>query len=47
MLALVAIPWAVFTSAFEWFVLVPLFPFWQPIFTLQHWIGFLVHLDSD
>jgi uncharacterized protein (DUF305 family) len=31
MLALVAIPWAVFTSAFEWFVLVPLFPFWQPI----------------
>src|ERR1700710_594076 len=26
-LAFVAIPWAVFTSAFEWFVLVPLFPF--------------------
>jgi uncharacterized protein (DUF305 family) len=47
-LALVAIPWAVFTSAFEWFVLVPLFPFWQPIFTLQqpYWIGFLVHLSS-
>ena len=47
-LALVAIPWAAFTSAFEWFVLVPLFPFWQPIFTLQqpYWIGFLVHLSS-
>jgi uncharacterized protein (DUF305 family) len=27
---------------------VPLFPFWQPIFTLQqpYWIGFLVHLSS-
>jgi uncharacterized protein (DUF305 family) len=47
-LALAAFPWAVFTSAFEWFVLVPLFPFWQPIFTLQqpYWIGFLVHLSS-
>ena len=47
-LAFVAIPWAVFTSAFEWSVLVPLFPFWQPIFTLQqpYWIGFLVHLSS-
>ena len=47
-LALVALPWAVFTSAFEWLVLVPLFPFWQPIFTLQqpYWIGFLVHFTS-
>jgi uncharacterized protein (DUF305 family) len=47
-LALVAVPWAAFTSAFEWSVLVPLFPFWQPIFTLQqpYWIGFLVHLSS-
>jgi uncharacterized protein (DUF305 family) len=47
-LALAAVPWAVFTSAFEWLVLVPLFPFWQPIFTLQqpYWIGFLVHLSS-
>ena len=47
-LALVAIPWAAFTSAFEWLVLVPMFPFWQPIFTLQqpYWIGFLVHLSS-
>ncbi len=35
------------TSALEWFLLVPLFPFWQPIFTLQqpYWIGFLVHLS--
>jgi uncharacterized protein (DUF305 family) len=47
-LAFVAVPWAVFTSAFEWSALVPLFPFWQPIFTLQqpYWIGFLVHLSS-
>jgi len=30
------------------FILVPLFPFWRPIFTLQqpYWIGFLVHLSS-
>jgi uncharacterized protein (DUF305 family) len=43
-----AIPWAVFTSATEWFALVPLFPLFQPIFTLQqpYWIGFLVHLSS-
>jgi uncharacterized protein (DUF305 family) len=47
-LLLAAIPWAVFTSALEWLLLVPLFPFWQPIFTLQqpYWIGFLVHLSS-
>lgn len=40
-----ALPWAVFSSATEWFVLVPLFPFWQPLFTLQqpYWIGLLVH----
>lgn len=43
-----AAPWAAFTSATEWLVLVPLFPFFQPIFTLQqpNWIGFLVHLSS-
>jgi len=43
-----ALPWAVFTSASEWFLLVPLFPFFQPIFTLQqpYWIGLLVHLSS-
>jgi len=47
-LAGLALPWAALTSATEWFVLVPLFPFWQPIFTLQqpYWIGFLVHLSS-
>jgi uncharacterized protein (DUF305 family) len=47
-LAVAAVPWAVLISALEWFVLVPLFPFWQPIFTLQqpYWIGFLVHLSS-
>ena len=33
-LALAAVPWAILTSAFEWFIVVPLFPFWQPIFTL-------------
>jgi uncharacterized protein (DUF305 family) len=40
-----ALPWALFSSATEWFVLVPLFPFWQPLFTLQqpYWIGLLVH----
>jgi uncharacterized protein (DUF305 family) len=47
-LAVAAAPWAILTSSLEWFVLVPLFPFWQPIFTLQqpYWIGFLVHLSS-
>jgi hypothetical protein len=34
-LAMIAAPWAILTSAFEWLVLVPLFPLWQPIFTLQ------------
>jgi uncharacterized protein (DUF305 family) len=43
-----ALPWAIFSSAMEWFVLVPLFPFWQPLFTLQqpYWIGLLVHSSS-
>lgn len=47
-LGALALPWAVLTSAIEWFTLVPLIPFWQPIFTLQqpYWIGFLVHLSS-
>ncbi|MBV8922961.1 DUF305 domain-containing protein [Bradyrhizobium sp.] len=45
---LLAMPWAVLSSASEWFVLVPLFPFWQPLFTLQqpYWIGLLVHMSS-
>jgi len=44
----IAVVWALFTSASEWAVLVPLFPFWQPIFPLQqpYWIGFSVHLTS-
>jgi hypothetical protein len=47
-IALVAIPWAVLTSTLEWFILVPVFPFAQPIFTLQqpYWIGLLVHGSS-
>jgi uncharacterized protein (DUF305 family) len=47
-LMLIAAPWALFTSAMEWLVLVPLFPFWQPIFPLEqpYWVGFLVHLAS-
>lgn len=47
-LLLIALPWALFTSALEWFFLVPLIPFWQPIFTLNqpYWIGFLVHALS-
>lgn len=45
---LLALPWAVFSSAMEWFVLVPLLPFRQPLFTLQqpYWIGLLVHASS-
>jgi uncharacterized protein (DUF305 family) len=40
--------WALFTSSLEWLFLVPVLPFWQPIFTLEqpYWIGFLVHLSS-
>jgi uncharacterized protein (DUF305 family) len=47
-LAIVAPVWGLLTSALEWFVLVPLFPFFQPIFPLQqpYWIGFLVHVSS-
>src|SRR3954468_15435022 len=45
---LLAMPWAVFSSATEWLLLVPLLPFWQPLFTLQqpYWIGLLVHMAS-
>jgi uncharacterized protein (DUF305 family) len=45
---LVAPLWALLTSASEWLFLVPLVPFWQPIFTLDqpYWIGFWVHLTS-
>jgi uncharacterized protein (DUF305 family) len=45
---LLAAPWAFFTSAAEWLFLVPLLPFWQPIFPLDqpYWIGFLVHWAS-
>jgi hypothetical protein len=45
---LLAVPWAVLTSAAEWLFLVPILPFWQPIFTLNqaYWIGMLVHLTS-
>ena len=45
---LIAPFWALFTSASEWLVLVPLVPFWQPIFTLEqsYWIGLFVHLTS-
>src|SRR3954470_2383739 len=47
-IAVVALPWAGLTSALEWFFLVPVFPFAQPIFTLQqpYWIGLLVHCSS-
>jgi uncharacterized protein (DUF305 family) len=43
-----ALLWAVFSSATEWLLLVPLVPFWQPLFTLQqpYWIGLLVHAAS-
>lgn len=44
----VRLPWAFLTSALEWLFLVPLVPFWQPIFTLDqpYWIGFFVHFTS-
>ncbi|MGA0595029.1 DUF305 domain-containing protein [Enterovirga sp. CN4-39] len=44
----VALIWALFTSFSEWAFLVPLFPFFQPIFVLEqpYWIGFLVHATS-
>jgi uncharacterized protein (DUF305 family) len=44
-IAALALPWAVFTSASEYFVIVA---FWQPIFTLEqpYWIGLLVHVSS-
>jgi uncharacterized protein (DUF305 family) len=47
-LMILAAPWALATSSLEWLFLVPVFPFDQPIFTLQqpYWIGFLVHLSS-
>lgn len=47
-LASIAVPWALFTSALEWLLLVPVFPFGQPIFTLQqpYWLGLFVHLSS-
>ncbi|GGC66337.1 hypothetical protein GCM10011504_50380 [Siccirubricoccus deserti] len=47
-LLLIAVPWAVFTSSTEWLFLVPILPFWQPIFTLNqpYWIGFLVHVSA-
>ncbi|MBV9288992.1 MAG: DUF305 domain-containing protein [Hyphomicrobiales bacterium] len=48
-IALIAPPWAAFTSAMEWLLLVPLLPFWQPTFPLEqpYWVGFLVHLSSS
>jgi hypothetical protein len=34
-----AFPWALFTSALEYFFLVPVVPFWQPIFTWSNHTG--------
>jgi uncharacterized protein (DUF305 family) len=47
-IATIALPWAALTSALEWLLLVPVFPFAQPIFTLQqpYWIGLAVHSSS-
>jgi uncharacterized protein (DUF305 family) len=43
-----ALPWAVFTSGIEWMFLVPIVPFWWPVFTLEQawWLGILVHLTA-
>jgi uncharacterized protein (DUF305 family) len=48
-IVLLAVPWAVFTSAAEWLFLVPIFPFRQPIFPLEqpYWLGLWVHLLSS
>ena len=45
---LIGVTWAALTSAIEWAILVPAFPFWQPIFTLRqpYWVGFIVHATS-
>ena len=45
---MIALPWAILTSSIEWLFLVPLIPFWQPIFPLEqvYWIGLAVHLSS-
>jgi len=45
---LLALPWAALTSIIEWAFFVPVFPFWQPIFTLRqpYWVGFVVHAIS-
>jgi uncharacterized protein (DUF305 family) len=47
-IAAIAPVWAFLTSAVEWLFLVPVLPFWQPIFTLNqpYWIGLLVHLTA-
>ena len=47
-LLLISPVWALLTSSLEWLFLVPVLPFWQPIFTLEqpYWVGFLVHLSS-
>jgi uncharacterized protein (DUF305 family) len=44
----VALPWAIFTSGIEWLLLVPIVPFWWPVFTLEQawWLGILVHLTA-
>ncbi|WP_157959637.1 DUF305 domain-containing protein [Devosia submarina] len=44
----VALPWAIFTSGIEWMFLVPVVPFWWPVFTLEQawWLGILVHLTA-
>jgi uncharacterized protein (DUF305 family) len=44
----VALPWAVMTSALEWLLFVPVFPFRQPLFPLEqvYWLGLAVHVIS-
>jgi uncharacterized protein (DUF305 family) len=48
MLLAIAVPWAVFTSGVEWLFLVPVIPFWWPVFTLEQawWLGLLVHTTA-
>lgn len=41
-------PWAGATATVEWLLLMPLLPFAQPVFTLEHplWMGWMVHAVS-
>jgi len=47
-IALAWLPWAALTATVEWTLLMPLWPFAQPLFSLSHplWLGWMVHAVS-